>query len=475
MAYPNSSIPDLHLLFCPRSVAVAGASTREDSPGHDYVVSLREFGFGGPVYPINPKATDIAGYPAYPSLADVPGDVDLVISCLPAASVPDLIAQCPAKHVRFLHLFTGRLAETGDEDAVALERRIAADAAKAGVRLLGPNGMGLYHPAGGLSFRPDLPREQGSVAFLSQSGNNAVEVIIRGVARGLKFGKVANYGNGVDLSPGVLLRYLAEDPETEVIGAYVEGVADGRGFYHGLKAAAARKPVIIHKAGRTAAGAQSAASHTAALAGSRQIWSAMLRQAGAIEVHSQEQLLDLMVAASLLGRPPGRRVAVVGGGGGRSVQSADACEENGLALVPLPPAIRERVRETAPMLADWVRNPVDQSILAGSGLSSNRLLAWMLESDDYDFGIANVGEEWFLGRPDAGPRLRHACDRLAEIAARASKPVAIVLGVTETVVPWQRALIDEVRTSFLEKGLAVFPTVERAATALGRLAPARSA
>ncbi|GAB4327483.1 MAG: hypothetical protein Kow0010_10990 [Dehalococcoidia bacterium] len=470
MADATQTFPDLDLLFRPRSVAVAGASTREDSPGHDYVVSLREFGFAGPVYPINPKADEIGGFRAYPSLADVPGDVDLVISCLPAQAVPELIAQCPGKHVRFLHLFTGRLSETGDEEAAALERRIAGDAARAGVRILGPNGMGLYHPAGGLSFRPDLPREQGHVAFLSQSGNNAVEVIIRGVARGLKFGKVANYGNGVDLSPGVLLRYLAEDPETEVIGGYVEGVPDGRGFYEGLKAAAARKAVIIHKAGRTAAGAQSAASHTAALAGSREVWSAMLRQAGAFEVHSQEQLLDLMVAASLLDRPGGRRVAVVGGGGGRSVQSADACEENGLELVPLPASIRERVREVAPMLADWVRNPVDQSILAGSGLSSNRLLGWMLESGAYDAGIANVGEEWFLGRPDAGPRLTHACERLAEIVAGAPKPVAVVLGVTETVVPWQRELIDGVRAGFVAKGLAVFPTVERAAAALARIA-----
>lgn len=462
-------VPDLDRLFRPRSVAVAGASTREDSPGHDYVVSLREFGFTGPVYPINPKAGEIGGYRAYPSLADVPGDVDLVISCLPAQAVPELIAQCPAKHVRFLHLFTGRLSETGDDEAVALEQRIASDAAAAGVRILGPNGMGLYHPAGGLSFRPDLPRNEGRVAFLSQSGNNAVEVIIRGVARGLAYGKVANYGNGVDLSPGVLLRYLAEDPETNVIGAYVEGVPDGRGFYEGLKAAAARKPVIIHKAGRTTAGAQSAASHTAALAGSRAVWSGMLRQAGAIEARSQEQLLDLIVAASLLGRPRGRRVAVVGGGGGRSVQSADACEESGLELVPLPANIRERVREIAPMLADWLRNPVDQSILAGSGLSSNRLLGWMLEGDAYDFGIANVGEEWFLGRPDAESRLKYACDRLAEIALGAGKPVAIVLGVTETVVPWQRELIDEVRAGFLAKGLAVFPTVERAAATLARL------
>jgi acetyltransferase len=469
---PNANTrPELDLLFRPRSVAVAGASTNVDSAGHDYVRALKEFGFAGPVYPINPKADEIAGYRAYPSLEAIPGDVDLVISCIPAAGVLSLIAQCPGRHVRFLHLFTGRFSETGDEAAAQLERDIAAAATAAGVRILGPNGMGLYHPAGGISFRPDLPREAGTVAFLSQSGNNAVEVITRGRARGLHLGKVANYGNGLDVTPGEMLRYMADDPETTVIGAYVEGVPDGRGFFEGLRAAAARKPVIIHKAGRTAAGARSAASHTAALAGTAELWSNVLRQAGAIEARNQEQLLDLMVGAALLPKAAGRNVAVVGGGGGRSVQSADACEENGLTVVPLPIDVREKVRERAPQLADWVGNPVDQSILAGSGLSSNGLLELMLASDAYDAAIANVGEDWFLGRPDADERLRHACARLATIANGSAKPVAVVLGPTETPNPEHRALLDSVRDDFVAAGVAVYSSVERAAFATGRLAP----
>jgi acyl-CoA synthetase (NDP forming) len=466
-----ASRPALDLLFRPRSVAIAGASTNVDSAGHDYVRSLKEFGFSGPVYPINPKADEVAGYRAYPNLAAIPGDVDLVISCIPASGVLDLIAQCPGRHVRFLHLFTGRLSETGDEAAVELEHEIEASAAAAGVRILGPNGMGLYHPAAGISFRPDLPQAVGTVAFLSQSGNNAVEVIVRGSARGLRFGKVANYGNGLDVTPGEMLRYLADDPETSVIGAYVEGVPDGRGFFEGLRAAARRKPVIIHKAGRTVAGARSAASHTAALAGTAELWSTVLRQAGAQEARNQEQLLDLMVGAALLPRAAGRNIAVVGGGGGRSVQSADACEESGLTVVPLPHDVREEVREKAPQLADWIGNPVDQSILAGSGLSSNGLLELMLASDAYDAAIANVGEDWFLGRPDADERLRHACARLATIATTATKPVAVVLGPTETLNAAHRTLIDAVRDDFVAKGVAVYGSIERAAFATGRLAP----
>ncbi|HKS90534.1 MAG TPA: hypothetical protein VJQ83_01295, partial [Tepidiformaceae bacterium] len=373
------------------------------------------------------------------------------------------------RNVRFLHLFTGRFSETGDAEAADLERRIAKSAQDAGIRILGPNGMGLYHPAAGISFRPDLPHAAGNVALISQSGNNAIEVVIRGVARGLAFGKVANYGNGVDITPGEILRYLADDDETSVIGGYVEGVPDGRGFFEGLRAAAVRKPVVIHKAGRTAAGARSAASHTAALAGSNELWSAALRQAGAVEARNQEQLLDLLVAASLLPPARGRNAAVVGGGGGRSVQSADACEENGLVIVPLPAAVREKVRARAPQLADWIGNPVDQSILAGSGLSSNGLLELMLADDAYDLAIANVGEDWFFGRPDAADRLNHACDRLAALIAASPKPVAVVLGATETTNHEHRALIDAIRDRFAGAGIAVFPSVERAAFVLGRI------
>ncbi len=460
---------DLDQLFAPRSVAVVGASTNVDSPGHDYVRSLKEFGFPGPVYPINPKADEIAGYKAYPSLSAVPGEVDLVISCVPAPAVPALVEECAGGKARFLHLFTARFSETGDEEDAALEARVMAAAARAGVRILGPNGMGVYHPAGHVAFRPDLPQQQGSVAFLSQSGNNAVEVVIRGNARGLHYGKVANYGNGQDLTPAVLLDYLGHDPDTTVIGAYVEGVPDGQAFFRALRKAAAQKPVIIHKAGRTSAGARSAASHTAALAGAAEIWSAAIRQAGALEARSQEQLLDLIIGASLMPLPKGRRIAVVGGGGGRSVQSADACEENGMSVLPLPDPLRDQVRERAPKLADWVGNPVDQSILAGSGLSSNGLLQMMIDSGHYDLAIANVGEDWFFGRPDAESRLRHACERLTSIVQASPLPVAVVLGATENRVPWQRELVDSVRDAFIDAGVAVYPTPERAAFALGRL------
>jgi acyl-CoA synthetase (NDP forming) len=295
-----------------------------------------------------------------------------------------------------------------------------------------------------------------------------VEVICHGAARGLAFGKAVNYGNGLDLDEADFLDYLADDPETNVIGAYIEGVRDGRRFLEALRRAAARKPTVVHKGGRTAAGARAARSHTAALAGERQVWGAALRQAGALQVDTQDQLIDLLVAFSCLRPASGRRVGVVGGGGGRAVQSADACEDEGLAVVPLPDEMREALRQRAPLLWDWVGNPVDQSILAGGPLSGAQMLEMMGRSRHFDLLIANVGEDWILGRPDAEERLRHVVGRLLDVAGRTAKPLAFVLGAADSPDDARRRIVEEARARLIGVGVAVYASIERAAWALSR-------
>ncbi|OFW48855.1 MAG: hypothetical protein A2146_08030 [Actinobacteria bacterium RBG_16_67_10] len=466
---------DLGALLRPRSVAIVGASANPDSPGYDYLRSLIDFGFQGPVFPVHPREQEILGLRAYPGLRDVPDEVDFVISCIPADGVPDLLDACAGKGVRCVQLFTGRFSETGRRDAAELEREVLRRARRAGVRLIGPNCMGLHDPAWGLSFRPDLPRRVGPVAFISQSGNNTTEVLLHSDVRGVGYRVAVSYGNALDLDEADLLAYLAGDAQTEAIGAYIEGVRDGRRFLDALRAAAGAKPVVIMKGGRTGAGARSAASHTAALAGSREVWRGALRQAGALLVDTQEELIDLLVAFSLLRRPAGatgRRVGIVGGGGGRAVQAADACTDEGLIVPPLSGDIRAVLRERAPQLWDWVGNPVDQSILAGAGrgVSGASILELMLESPEYDLLIANVGEDWVLGRPDAGERLRHIVERFAEIGKRSQKPIAFVLGSADSPDEARWRAVEGARSLLVEAGLAAFPTVERAAWALGRWA-----
>ena len=470
---PESAAPpttDLASLLRPGSIAVVGASANPDSPGHDYLRCLVEFGFAGPVYPVHRREPEIRGLKAYPDLASIPGDVEFVISCIPSGGILELLDACAEKGVRTVQLFTGRFSETGREEGAELEREVLRRVRAAGIRLLGPNCMGLHDPGWGISFRPDLPRRTGPVAFLSQSGNNTTEVLLHSDVRGIGYRAAISYGNALDIDEADLLDLLGNDSETRVIGAYIEGVRDGRRFLDALRTAGKEKPVVVFKGGRTGAGARSAVSHTAALAGSSEVWRGALRQAGAIEVHSQDELIDLFVAFTFFPQAPaGRRVGAVGGGGGRAVQAADACTEEGLEVPPLSDDIRSQIRERAPDLWDWIGNPVDQSILAGAGagVSGAAVLEMMLDSPQFDLLIANVGEDWVLGRPDSARRLNHIVERFAGIGRRSQKPVAYVLGPADSPDEERWRAVEQARTLLVDAGLAVFPTVERAAWALG--------
>jgi acetyltransferase len=454
-------------------VAIVGVSANPDSAGHDYLKSLLDFGFKGSIYPVHPREKQLLGLTAYSSLRDVPDEVDYVISCIPAEGVLDLLDACAEKHVRCVQLFTGRFSETGSADAADLERQVLDRAKQTGVRLIGPNCMGLHDPAWGMSFRTDLPRRAGPAAFISQSGNNTTEVLLHSDTRGVGYRVALSYGNAADLTASDFINELAREPEVGVIGAYIEGVRDGRRFVESLRAASGQKPVVIFKGGRTQAGARSAVSHTAALAGSSDVWRGALRQGGALQARTQEELIDLLVAFSLLAtpsRPPGRRVGAVGGGGGRAVQCADACIEEGLSVPPLSEQIRAKLNERAPMLASWINNPVDQSILAGAGpgTSGASILEMMMDGDDYDLLIANVGEDWVLGRPDAGARLKSLAERFAQIGQTATKPIAYVIGPSDSPDETRWRAVEGARSLLVDAGLATFPTVERAAWALSK-------
>lgn len=500
----NESAAAIGDIFHPRSVAVVGASANPDTPGYDYVHSMQVFGYRGRIYPINPKAEEILGLPVYRSLRDVPDSVDYVISCIPSDYVLDLVRDCSERGVKALQLFTGRFSETGRPDAAELERQVLAAAREAGVRIIGPNCMGLLNPAHGISFRTDMSREPGTIGFLSQSGNLLFELTHYGGPRGLRFSKAISYGNALDLDESDFLEYFAQDAETNVIGAYVEGLHDGRRFLSALKHAASRKPVVVLKGGRTGAGGRAAASHTAALAGTSDVWDAAMRQAGALAVDTVEDAIDMLIAFDRM-RPPlaqsereGRglamvgagggpstrsvrfapgaaqderpRVGMVGAGGGRSVLTADQCEELGLAVPPLPDDVEAKVAEKAPDLAGWVTNPVDQSILAGSGLGGGQVLEWLDESSGIDLLLANMNEAWAFGRPNAEAILPRVAERFIQVAGRTRKPFAVVLGASDYDEEDRRRFVSEVRQRLVAAGVALYPSVERAVRALASFA-----
>jgi acyl-CoA synthetase (NDP forming) len=462
---------DLDPIFRPRSVAVAGASASPDTPGHDYVKSMQELGFRGDIYPVNPKGGEILGLKVYHSLKEIPGDVDYVISCIPSDYILELVAAAKARNVKAIQLFTGRFSETGKAEGAELEQRLLEAARAAGIRLIGPNCMGILHPAHGLSFRQDMSHTPGHIGFLSQSGNLLFEITHFGEPHGLYFSKAVSYGNGADLDESDFLDYLAGDSETKVIGAYVEGVRDGRRFLDALKRASLAKPVVVLKGGRTSAGSRSAASHTAALAGTSQVWEAALRQSGAVAVDTVEDLIDTLIAFSYMRRGLGTRLGMVGAGGGRSVLTADLCEELGLSVPPLPPDIDAKVAERAPDLAGWVTNPVDQSILAGSGLGGGQVLKWMDESPGIDLLLANMNEAWAFGRPNAAELLSRVADRFIKVGSQTQKPFAVALAPSDYSDEERWRTISALRDRLVEARIATFPSVERAVRALARVAP----
>jgi acyl-CoA synthetase (NDP forming) len=486
----SSETADIDGIFHPRSIAVVGASANPDTPGYDYVRSLQEFGYKGRIYPVNPKGGEILGLEVYGSLRDVRDGVDYVISCIPNAHILDLVGDCATAGVKALQLFTGRFSETGRADDAALEDKLRQTAGEAGVRLIGPNCMGLLYPELGISFRTDMSQKPGPIGFLSQSGNLLFELTHFGESRGLWFSKAISYGNALDLNECDFLGYFAADAETQVIGAYIEGVRDGRAFMQALKRASSRKPVVVLKGGRTDAGGRTAVSHTAALAGSAAVWDAAVRQSGAIGVETVEELIDSLIARAYMQPVSGKRspstrsggyasetaqgerlrLAMVGAGGGRSVLTADLCEELGLSVPPLPDDVEAKVSQKAPDLAGWVTNPVDQSILAGSGLGGAQVLEWLDESPDIDMLVGNIGEPWAFGRPNGEAIIRRVTERFIAVAARTKKPFAVVLGPSDYADEERWRIVSEARERLVEADVAVFPSVERAVRTLARLA-----
>ncbi len=476
-AYPPHPLDPL---FHPRSVAVAGVSPPQPGfggVGLGFVIGLQEMGFPA-IYPVNPKHQEIEGLKCYPSLLDIEGPVDHVISSVPARIVPSLVDDCIAKGVRLIHFFTAGFSETGEEELAELEAQVVERAVQAGIRVLGPNCMGLYVPASKLAFMPEFPTEPGPVAFISQSGGNATEMIFTSAPRGVRYSKVVSYGNGADIDDGELLEYLAQDPESEVICAYIEGVKDGRRFFRAMRTAAAAKPVIALKGGRTEAGTRAVYSHTGSLAGSMDVFDALLRQVGAARADSVEEMVDLVaafrwtgLADSGPGALTGPGVAVVGGGGGFSVFAADELDEAGLTWPALPETTQQALREFTPVAGTSVRNPVDTiMVFEPSKLrdtirvvgSAENIHAVMFHTN-VNFGGWRRFADWF----DPDTHRERSMEALIEARQACGKPVVIVLRPPLSMDAMEQAL--EFQKACWQADFPVFPTIPRAANALAKV------
>lgn len=459
-------------LINPKSIAVVGASNNPQTGGYGFTDALLKYGYNGNIYPVNPRYPEILGLKAYPRVQDIPGPVDYVISAVSAPLVPALLEDCSHKGVKVIHLFTARFSETGRPEAAKLEKEVLQSAKSYGIRLIGPNCMGLFFPRLGISFSDAMPHEKsGSVGLISQSGQ-AVEEIVRSASlMGLYFSKAISYGNALDFNECDFLDYLAQDPETKLILMYVEGLRDGRRFFETLRKTTAIKPVVILKGGRGQAGARAVASHTASLAGSADLLEVALAQAGAVSADSMEELIDLAVAFHYLPPIKGLQVGVIGGAGGSSVLSADQCEAAGLDVVPIPPEMREELKSKGISIWDWIGNPVDRSIRGDTDFSPGDMLAMMAGNEKFDLLMVLFGEPHHERQ-----RGTTADNYLEEYPFEKCKPKPVIAVVPDRSLgidhyaDWNWQIIYEIRTKLLAGRIPYYPSFGRAAKAAKKVA-----
>jgi acyl-CoA synthetase (NDP forming) len=362
-----SAFADVSRLLAPRSIAVIGASDQFGNLGGAAVRFLLKFAAPCQVWPVNPGRATVAGLTCYPNVAALPAPADLAILAVPAAAVAAVVWDCAAAGITAGIAWAGGFVEAGAA-GLAMQNALAALCREVGFALLGPNCIGIIdtHAPMTASFASMLLASEtllpGNISMVSQSGGMATIAQALAQQCGYGFRYMISTGNEAVLSAADFIHALAGDPQTKVIAAYLEGTRDGAKLRRALKAArAARKPVIVLKAGRTAASAGAAAAHTGALAGEGRVWDAVLREAAAIEVESLEELLDVAMQLSgsdLAKLPRGPGVAAITFGGGSGVLSADQCDRLGLAVPPLLPPTRAALQDLVPPLAS-TRNPID--------------------------------------------------------------------------------------------------------------------
>ncbi len=487
----------LDRIIHPRSVAIIGASPNPGKYGWVYQSAITNIGFKGNIYPISDKADEIMGVKAYRSLSNLPEVPDLAVIVIPAPYVPEALRDALDAGISGAVIMSAGFSEEGEAGA-ALEDEIRAIADE-GIRVIGPNCFGTYSPKAGVTIIPGsgFSTESGPVGFFAQSGGLTADLCQLAKGSGVRFSAAVSYGNGVDVNEVDLLEYFAEDEDTRVIAAYLEGVSDGERFLDLLKEVTLKKPVVVWKGGMTTAGGRAVMSHTASMGGSRTVWDAVFRQTGAVRASGLEDMVDAMSAfcniysrSYPLSNSGGRgNIAMMGGGGALCVEAADLAEDMGLDMPRFPADVQEEIRKNLPPKGSNPGNPID----TGNPMIPPAVMTGFLDTaarvDGIDyllliqllFHIQVMFKK--LSGDDTIPLSAYAfypelSKGVKGVIEKYGKPVICVLPRTSTTesdedmeleLEWRRA-----QKVFTEAGAAVFPTMERAMTAISRVARYRS-
>jgi acyl-CoA synthetase (NDP forming) len=393
-------------LFAPKAIAVLGASATSATLANTFIRRMKDFGYGGSLYPVHPKADEIEGLACYPSIAEAPEPIDYAYIAIAAKRIPDVLGGAQGR-LRFAHVISSGFAEVSD--GKDLEKDLIAKARVGGCRVIGPNSLGLYSPRGGVTFPVGAPKEVGGVGIVCQSGGLGTDIIKRGQWRGLRFSGLVTAGNSADLGPVDLVDFYFQDPQTKVIGLYLEDIKDGRRFFDLLRSEKATKPVVILRGGRSSQGRAAAASHTGALAGDGRAWQALGQQTGCALVDTLDEFLDALLAFQFLnprmGKPT-RRVALFGNGGGTSVLATDFFAEQGLDIAPFDGETRAALEAMDLPPGTSVANPIDapvNTMQKEEGRVAAKILDIVYRQAAPDAVIMHLNLAAFVGRGGVDP------------------------------------------------------------------------
>lgn len=405
---------DLRPFFAPAGVALIGASDNPSKLSHGILKNMIAYGYQGAVYPVNPKNKSILGLTCYPDIRQVPDPVELAVIIIPAPAVPETLEACGERGIRAAIIISGGFKEVGPEGA-ALEKRCLEIARKHQMRLIGPNCVGTLDLHTGLNttFIQGVPAK-GGISFVSQSGAVGGGVIDYLRNKGIGFATFASLGNEADVTETDMIEYLATDPNTRVIAAYVESIRDGQRFLHVARTVTRHKPIILLKAGRTEAGARAVSSHTGSLAGANEAYRAAFIQSGVIEVNTVAELFEIATALDTQPLPQGSRVAIITNAGGPAALASDSLAAHGLQLAPLAEHTRQALRAHLNPAAQ-IDNPID--MLGGA------------EPPDYAFALTqalqdpNVDATFIILVPQALVDPAEVARHIVQAAQVATKPV----------------------------------------------------
>ena len=442
----------LHQFFTPASVAVIGASSDATKLGYAVLRNLVEGGYlqgERRLYPINPKAERILDLPAYPSVGAVPESIDLAVIVIPYPRVPEVLRECGEKGIPAAIVISAGFREAGSVGAER-ERELLEIAREYGIRLVGPNCLGVIDTVTPLnaSFSAGMP-PGGPMAFMSQSGALGTAILDWAMAGRLGLSKFVSLGNKADVSETDLLQYWAEDPDSKVILCYIEGLPDGAEFIRVARQVSQLKPVVAIKSGITQSGARAVTSHTGSLAGSEQAYEAAFRQAGVLRAESLQDLFDLAMALGYLRPIRGDRIAIVTNAGGPGILATDALERLGLKLARFQPEVIRKLEQVLPDAAS-AANPID---LLGDALAERYRFAL-----DLVIGDPQVDAVLVIMAPQAVSQMTETAQVVIEVSARAEIPVLTCF--------MGEASMQRATTLLQAHGVPNIPFPERAARAL---------